>query len=75
MRIKKLCNLWAWPNYYKKFIINSTEHKISTANKKIKVLKIKFFQTLSCCIYPAIKFINTNNCWQFNISEEDKMDA
>ena len=47
-----------WPRAYKTlFMLNSTEHEISTAHKT-KMLKIKdvsCFQTLRCCIYHANK--------------------
>ena len=30
------------------------------------------FKSLRCCIYHAIKCLNANNCWHFNIYEQDK---
>ena len=33
------------------------------------------FKTLRCCIYPANKCENANNCWNFNIYEQDKFCA
>ena len=45
---------------------------------KIKMLIIKdfsCFQTLRCCIYHAYKCLNANNCWHFNIYDQDKVGA
>ena len=62
------------PRGYKTFfMLNSTEHKISTA-KKTKIPtneEISCFKSLRCCIYLA----NVNNCWHFNIYEQDKFRA
>ena len=52
----RLCESWP-PGYKKLFMLNSTEHGISTAHKII-MLKNKdfsYFQTLRCCIYHANK--------------------
>ena len=56
-----------WPRGYKTFfILNSTEHEISTAQKtKIPTNEeVSCFKSLRCCIYHA------NKC--FNINEQDK---
>ena len=47
-----------WPRGYKTFfMLNSTEHEISTAHK-IKNKDFSCFQTLRCCIYQIIMLIN-----------------
>ena len=33
------------------------------------------FKSLRCCIYPADKCLNANDCWHFNIYEQDKICA
>ena len=33
------------------------------------------FQAFRCCIYPANKCKNANDCWYFNIYEQDKLHA
>ena len=38
------------------FMLNSIEHEISTAHKKVNLVKSKYFscfKTLRCCIYLA----------------------
>ena len=65
------------PEGYKKIMLNSTEHEISTAHK-IKIPtneEVSSFKSLRCCIYPANKFKNANNCWHFNIYVQDKFHA
>ena len=45
---------------------------------KTKILKIKIFPMLNIlrqCIYPAYKCQNANNCWNFNIYEQEKFYA
>ena len=32
-------------------------------------------KTLICCIYPAYKYYNANNCWHCNIYKQDEFDA
>ena len=67
----------ARPRSYKTFfILNSTEHEISTAHKT----KIPTFKEVSCfqflrCIYLANKCKNANNCWNFNIIEQFEFHA
>ena len=63
------------PQGYKTFfMLNSTEHDISTAGKtKIPANKEVFgFKSLRCGIYHANRCLNANNCWHFNILEQDK---
>ena len=66
------------PRGYKTFfMLNSTEHGISTAYKT-KMLKnndLSRFQALRCCIYHDNKCYNANNRWHFNIYEQDKFCA
>ena len=33
------------------------------------------FKSLRCCIYHANKCLNANNCWHFDIYEQDKFRA
>ena len=58
-----ICDLW--PRGYKTFfMLNSTEHEISTAHKT-KILtnkEVSCFKSLRCCIYHADKCLNANNC-------------
>ena len=42
-----------WPRGYKTFfMLNSTEHKIST-DHKTKIATVSCFKSLRCCIYHA----------------------
>ena len=55
------------------FMLNSTEHEISTAHKRIpKSEDVSCFKSLRCGIYHAYKCLNANKCWHFNIYEQDK---
>ena len=36
---------------------------------------VSCFKSLTCCIYRAYKCLNANDCWHFNISEQDKFRA
>ena len=58
-------------------MLNSTEHEISTAHKtKIPTNKeVSFSESLGCCIYLAYKCENANNCWHFNIYEQEQFRA
>ena len=52
----------------------STEYEILTAHQ-IEMLKNKdfsCFKTLICCTNPTNICKNVNNCWHFNINEQDK---
>ena len=45
-------------------------------NTKIPTNKeVSCFKSLRCCIYHANKCLNANNCWHFNIDEQDKFPA
>ena len=64
-----------WPlgyNFF--FMLNSTEHEVSSAHKTIipTNVEVSCFKSLRCCFYPAHKCKNANNCWYFNIYEQDK---
>ena len=37
--------------------------------------EVSCFKSLKCCIYHANKCLNANNCWGFNIYEQDKFRA
>ena len=37
--------------------------------------EVSCFKPLRCCIYHANKCLNANNCWHFNIYEQDKFRA
>ena len=66
------------PRGYKTFfMLNSTKHNFSTAHKKMIPTnkEVSCFKPLRCCIYHANKCLNANNCWHFNICEQDKFRA
>ena len=71
--------LESWPRGYKKiFKLNSTEHEISTAHKKLKYRQMKKFLAFSLSDVVFIMLINAknaNNCWHFNIYQQDKFCA
>ena len=74
-RVEEKLQKEARPRGYETFfMLNSTEHDISTAYKsKIpKSEEVSYFKTLRCGIYHANKCKNANNCWHFNINEQDK---
>ena len=59
-------------------MLNSTEHKISTAHKKLKYGQIKKFLALSPSDVVFILLINVKmptNFWHFNNYEHDKFHA
>ena len=39
----------------------------------LKNKEFSCFKTQRSCIYPANKFLNSKNCWHFNIYEQDKI--
>ena len=56
----------------------STVQEISTAHKKTKIStneEVSCFGSLRCCIYHADKCLIANNCWHFNIYEQNKFRA
>ena len=56
-------------------MLNSTEHEISTAHKT-KFGQVKMFLASSLSDIVFIMLINVkNNCWHFNIYEQDKFRA
>ena len=61
----------------KLFMLNTTEHGTSNAQKtkKLKFNDFSCFNTLKCCIYLAHKRSNANNCWHLNVYEQDKLSA
>ena len=70
-------------NLAPRLLKKSCSTQLSTSMKfqflmKTKMLKNKDLscvKTLRCCIYPAHKCLNANNCWHFNIYEQDKFHA
>ena len=60
-------------------MLNSTEHEISTAHKKLKYRQIKKLGAISFLAVVFIMLINvkmpTSNYWHFNIYEQDKFCA
>ena len=48
---------------------------IAHESELTKTKKMSCFETLRCCIYPAKKCKNANNCWHFNIHVQDKLFA
>ena len=65
-----LCSAHRPWGYMDFFMLNSTEHGISTAQKtKIPTNgEVSCFKSLRCCIYHA-------NKWHFNIYEQEKFRA
>ena len=64
-----------WPRGYKTFfMLNSTEHEISTAhkNKNTNKKEVSCFKSFKCCIYHANKCLNGRH---FNIYKHDKFRA
>ena len=63
------------------FMLNSTEHKISTAHKKLQYRQMKTFLALSLSDVIFIMLIHVKmptivgKCWHFNIYEQDKFRA
>ena len=57
-------------------MLNSIGPEISIAHKTImlKNKEVSCFKSLRC-IYHANKCKNANNCWHFNIYEQDKFRA
>ena len=77
---------WVRPRGYKTFfMLDSTENEISTAHKKLKFQQIKKCLALSLPDVVFIMLINVkmpkivgktaNNCWYFNINEQEKFRA
>ena len=63
-----------WPRGYKTFfMLNSGEHEILDAHKYKNIKKSNFFRLR--CFFPAYKCLNANNCWHFNIYEQEKFHA
>ena len=59
-------------------IFQQTIHmKVHTRSQGYKNAKKSRFLALQlrCCKYPANKCENANNCWHFNIYEQDKCHA
>ena len=53
-----------------------TEHEILNAHKdKISRNSAFWAQTSLECYFPAHKCYNANNCWHFNIYEQEKFHA
>ena len=55
------------------FVLNSTEHEISTAHKNVITDKLRsvFALSLSDVVFNML----ANDCWHFNIYEQDKFRA
>ena len=57
------------------FMLNSTEHAIPIAHKKLKCCKIKIFLAFELSDFVFILLINVKMptfCWHFNIYEQEK---
>ena len=48
------------------------EFQMLTKTQMLKNIFFSYFQTLRHCIYHANKCLNANNCWHFNIYEQDQ---
>ena len=57
------------------FVLNSAEHEISNAHKYKSIKKFNIPQTQINleCFFPAHKCQNANNCWHFNINEQEQI--
>ena len=64
----------ASPASFSSPVSSSTSPSISSSSSSPSSSFLTF-QTLRCCIYPANKCSNANNCWHFNIYEQDKFNA
>ena len=67
-----------WPQGCKTFyMLNSTEHEILNAHHYKNIKKFGFFkaQISPNAIFPAHVCYNANNCWHFNIYEQEKFHA
>ena len=53
----------------------STEFQLLIKTKIPTNKEVVCFKSLKCCIYLADKCLNANNCWHFNIYEQDKFGA
>ena len=49
---------------------NQTNKQTKQNTEYIKIFLLKAF--IHCSIYPANKCLNANNCWHFNIYEQNK---
>ena len=64
-----------WPPVYKFHSCSSQQsmkYQFATKSKMLKRKVFSCFKTLRWCIYPVDKCCNANNCWHFNIYEQDK---
>ena len=50
----------------------STKFKLLIKTELPTNEEVYCFKSLRCCIYHANKCKNANNCWHFNIYEQDK---
>ena len=68
--------LITWIRVYKTFfMLNSTKHEIFKGLKYKNIKKCRFFFRLryaANATFPAHKCKNANNCWHFNIYEQEK---
>ena len=53
----------------------STKFQLLIETKLPTNKEVYCFKSLRCCIYHAYKCLNANNCWHFNIYEQDKFCA
>ena len=53
----------------------STKFQLLIKTKILTNGEVYCFMSLRCCIYHANKCLNANNCWHFNIYEQDKFHA
>ena len=65
------------PRGYKTFfMLNSVEHKILNAHKYNQEIRILLGsdkpKKLKCYFFSLINVKNANNCWHFNIYEQEK---
>ena len=79
MTFLESCNIIPGPSYYTRTeVLKCFSYSTQLSMKVQLFMKNNNFillKTLRCCIYPADKCKNANNCWHFNIFEQDKFHA
>ena len=53
----------------------STNFQLLIKTKIPTIEEVSCFKPFRCCIYLSNKCLNANNCWHFNIYEQDKFPA
>ena len=66
---------WESDNFTIRHCKLSTKFQMLIKTKIPTNEKVSCFKSLRSCIYHANKCLNANNCWHFNIYEQDKFHA